>query len=169
MQPAHKFCPKCNQPAVLSMPQCRRCGYIYPRVMNWTRLLPLTAAIVLIVMFLMSFKLARTAFGPDSITVNELDKNNLLYDGHVVKVRGYVIRTGNYFGMPDAVQLVDRPDRRVPSPFTFPPTTVDPKPILLYPPPGNVQSGDYAEAIGLFMAEANGIRCQQAEKIDTPR
>ena len=28
--PPHKICPQCQQPAVLAMPQCRRCGYFYP-------------------------------------------------------------------------------------------------------------------------------------------
>lgn len=30
MNQPHKVCPQCGQPAVLEMPQCRRCGYSYP-------------------------------------------------------------------------------------------------------------------------------------------
>lgn len=26
----HKTCPHCGQPAVVSMPQCRRCGFVFP-------------------------------------------------------------------------------------------------------------------------------------------
>ncbi len=32
MNQPYKVCPHCGQPAVLAMPQCRRCGFVYPTV-----------------------------------------------------------------------------------------------------------------------------------------